>query len=387
SVGAIVLAIVLRRAITSGPFAPKRSTLPRPSLKLQYARLPPTLFSTTKTGMPGLMIPAIGPTAPWAWHGPSATSPRSTRSVAASIESAQPSRTTAPSTAPCIDPHIERHAIGGPAWTMSLRPSAIPGRTSRAVAIPVSTGFAERKRSSAVSFAASTSACASVCASAQPASRSPCAGGCHCSATLCPPAATMSSAKPCRPTLTTVSESLKRVVAAIVDSLARAAPGCELLGEMRREHRRFDVAADDHRAGTFELLHLLRLALRVAVGAADMPDQRERAARRGGDALRVDERFGERRGRVGVRAVAEHDVEHDRCRLRFGALRSHHRVALGRIDHRVRPAACVVVVAEVEEDVATALAVIRRRAVRGRIRAAREAAGQERELRFVAERA
>ena len=51
--------------MTSGPFAPKRSTLPSPSLKLQYARLPAALFSTTKTGIDGLMMPAIGPTAPW----------------------------------------------------------------------------------------------------------------------------------------------------------------------------------------------------------------------------------------------------------------------------------------------------------------------------------
>jgi hypothetical protein len=65
SVGAITAAIVRRRLMTSGPLAPKRSTLPRPSLKLQYARLPAFLFSTTNTGIDGLMMPAIGPTAPW----------------------------------------------------------------------------------------------------------------------------------------------------------------------------------------------------------------------------------------------------------------------------------------------------------------------------------
>jgi hypothetical protein len=65
SAGATTPAIMRSRAITSGPLAPKRSTLPSPSLKLQTARLPPAWFSTTKTGIDGLMIPAIGPTAPW----------------------------------------------------------------------------------------------------------------------------------------------------------------------------------------------------------------------------------------------------------------------------------------------------------------------------------
>ena len=65
SVGATVAAIMRSRSITSGPLAPKRSTLPSPSLKLQYARLPAVSFSTTKTGIDGLMIPAIGATAPW----------------------------------------------------------------------------------------------------------------------------------------------------------------------------------------------------------------------------------------------------------------------------------------------------------------------------------
>ena len=48
---------------TSGPLAPKRSTLPSPSLRLQKARLPCVAFSTIHTGIDGLMMPAIGPTA------------------------------------------------------------------------------------------------------------------------------------------------------------------------------------------------------------------------------------------------------------------------------------------------------------------------------------
>ena len=51
------------RSRTSGELAPKRRTLPSPSLRLQYARFPAAVFSTTHTGIEGLMMPAIGPTA------------------------------------------------------------------------------------------------------------------------------------------------------------------------------------------------------------------------------------------------------------------------------------------------------------------------------------
>ncbi len=46
-------------------YAPKRRTLPSPSLRVACATVPPATFSTTTTGMDGLMTPAIGPTAAW----------------------------------------------------------------------------------------------------------------------------------------------------------------------------------------------------------------------------------------------------------------------------------------------------------------------------------
>ena len=61
--GASTFAIHVRRAITSGLLAPKRSTLPRPSFRLENARLPCFAFRTIQTGIDGLMIPDIGPTA------------------------------------------------------------------------------------------------------------------------------------------------------------------------------------------------------------------------------------------------------------------------------------------------------------------------------------
>ena len=84
----------------------------------------------------------------------------------------------------------------------------MPGSTSRARATSISTGWASMKRAKRVALAARRPDDSAIVASAQPPSRSPCAGGCHSSATHSPPAATTLSAKPARPTLTTVSESL-----------------------------------------------------------------------------------------------------------------------------------------------------------------------------------
>ena len=54
-----------RRASTSASLPPKRITLPRPSLMAQTARLPKARFSTTSSGMLRVVMPVIGPTAPW----------------------------------------------------------------------------------------------------------------------------------------------------------------------------------------------------------------------------------------------------------------------------------------------------------------------------------
>jgi hypothetical protein len=180
--------------------------------------LPCVRFSTTHSGIDGLTMPAIGPTAPWWWQGSSAKPPEATSRPAASTESAQPSSTTAPSTAPCIGPHICGHAIGGPACRMRRWPPAIAGSASRAGTTSTSTGCAAAKRPNASALAFSTRASAKIAASAQPASRSPCAGGCQSSATQSPPAATMSAPNPARPTLITDSESL--------NSVAMAASAC-----------------------------------------------------------------------------------------------------------------------------------------------------------------
>ena len=56
-------AIHFNRSTTSALLPPKRMTLPIPSLIVQKARLPNVVFSTTRTGRCGVVIPVIGPTA------------------------------------------------------------------------------------------------------------------------------------------------------------------------------------------------------------------------------------------------------------------------------------------------------------------------------------
>jgi hypothetical protein len=56
-------------------------------------------------------------------------------------------------------------------------------------------------------------------------------------------------------------------------------------------------------------------------------------------------------GRVGVRAVAEDDIEQDRRDVGAERLLPHDLPAGGRVDHRVRPALGVLLLAEVQADV------------------------------------
>ena len=91
SAGASVSFIQRSRSRTSLLYAPKRRTLPSPSLSVAKARVPPGAFSTMTTGMDGERMPAIGPTAPKWWQGANVTPPPSASRSAASGVSAQPS--------------------------------------------------------------------------------------------------------------------------------------------------------------------------------------------------------------------------------------------------------------------------------------------------------
>ncbi len=109
------------------------------------------------------------------------------------------------------------------------------------MATPVSTGCAAMKRSNATPFAASTAGWFSVIASAQPASRSPSAGGFQSSATQLPPAATTLSAKPRTPAFSTLSVCLKRGLA------GKADPGVGIKGSSSHSTRH--LACDEPASG------------------------------------------------------------------------------------------------------------------------------------------
>ena len=116
----------------------------------------------------------------------------------------------------------------------------------------------------------------------------------------------------------------------------------------RARGRRLDVDP-----GAAEDVLLPRASPAGRVGAADRGDDGERPrrrARRGAATTRRDE-LGRR---VGVRAVAEHQVEEEDADRRVGAGRADQLAAHGLVDHRVRPADGVDVVARVDDEVPAA---------------------------------
>ena len=81
----------------------------------EKAAVPFTASSTTSSGVPGEMTPAIGPTAPREWHGLKAISPEPASALGV-LGRARPAleEDRRPSTAPRIGPHIRSQPIGGP---------------------------------------------------------------------------------------------------------------------------------------------------------------------------------------------------------------------------------------------------------------------------------
>ena len=129
---------------------------------------------------------------------------------------------------------------------------------------------------------------------------------------------------------------------------------------------------------------LRRESLRVLLGAAEEAEHEERAAvLRGGRARRAHRRR-ERAGRVRVRAVAEHDVEHDRRDRRVARFRREALEPRREVDHRMRPPDRELVGAEVDRGVLAARGVVRQREtlVERCVGPRRDAGGSPHELRF-----
>ena len=114
------------------------------------------------------------------------------------------------------------------------------------------------------------------------------------------------------------------------------------------------VLADDN-AGILQLVDCLVVALIVSAGAADGSDEEYLSVCCGSLSLQLLDGRQQCAGHVGMRAVAQHDVQQDNA----GGLVIHsflHALdALCRIDHRMRLALGVCVVAEVNNDVAVEL--------------------------------
>jgi len=154
--GATASRIQRRPFSVSGPWAPKRSWWPQgPSAMNDDAVVRFTASSTTRSGVPGEMTPAIGPTAPREWQGAKAMSPEAASASASSAVRAQPSNSAAALTAPRIGQHMRAHSIGGPACSR-VRPSS--PSASRADRTAVHAGRARQSRSSASRLAAAMSA-------------------------------------------------------------------------------------------------------------------------------------------------------------------------------------------------------------------------------------
>ena len=105
---------------------------------------------------------------------------------------------------------------------------------------------------------------------------------------------------------------------------------------------------------------LRRQPLRIVLGAADEAERRSSRPSCAAIARASRTRRRERAGRIRVRAVAEHDVEHDRPRSTGRAPRRASALdARGEVDHRMRAADGELVVAEVDRGVLAARARMR----------------------------
>ena len=299
-------AIQRRRSITSGPLAPKRSTLPSPSLRLQYARLParPVLDDEHRHRRADDARPSARPRA-WWWQGSSSTPPRSTRR-ARGVDRIRPAFEHDGAQDGAAHRPAHRRPRDRRPGVQDQPPAAAPCPASRRARARCrsSTGCASTKRANATRVGRFDARVVEDARRAPTRRRDrPAPAAASRARRSAPPAATTLSAKPARPTLITDSESLNSVFIGRLPRAPRAARPA------RRQRRRLDIAVGDDRAGRLELARLRRLVLRIAVGAADVADQRQRAALRARVALRVDQRFGEAGGGIGVRAEAQHDVE------------------------------------------------------------------------------
>ncbi len=205
SVGPSVCAIQRRRSSTEASYAPKRSTLPSPSLRVAKARLPSAAFSTTSTGIEGDTTPAIGPTAPCSWHGVEGdaagvdepTGRLGARRPALEQDGADRGALHRPAHALPLDrrPGVQERAAGERGHRLTRRPD-VDERRARRTMRAIAVSLADRTRAPIGSSGSSSRR-----ATSRPSSRSPPAGGRQSSCVTLAPWARGGSANAASPTL------------------------------------------------------------------------------------------------------------------------------------------------------------------------------------------
>ena len=110
--------------------------------------------------------------------------------------------------------------------------------------------------------------------------------------------------------------------------------------------------------GFFQPFELFLKALRVFVGADDRGDDGQAAAIAGGNSDRLGDGRRKLCGRVGVRAVAQDDVQQEEARLRIGGLLKQAADSQFVVQHGVQPPQGELVASQVDHCVPMAFAVV-----------------------------
>ena len=292
--------------------------------------------------MDGVTTPAIGPTALRWWHGSRLTLlPDSKSATASSGSSTRPSSAAPPISAPRSGPEARSHSIGGPAcrnWPFSRPSTSAAGATSTRCAVTPSI------------------ACDGLRVGVDPAR----VGGDGGQVGL--------GARHRRAPVDALDgdglagHGVGEHVGADGDD-GGARSSCGSSKRLIRSRARRVAGALERWTSAPAATRASRCtveALRVEVGADEAHDDRDRALAPG----RRDRRREQRR-RVGLGAVAEHQVEQDHAGRRVGRGPRQLLVAQRRVDHRVRATLGEGVVAEVDHRVVVDAAA-RRPGVRGR---------------------
>ena len=288
--------------MTSGAYAPYRSTLPRPSLRVHQLVLPCVSSRSTQTHIDGETTPAIGPTPPRSWHGISSIGVPSASRPAASCALGRPRESSASPRA--ASRRSARRASGrspGPSRSAGRR-----GRTGRGPARPPRRPVGRRpgtprRRASGPRPRRSPRAAR---VGRDPGQRVLGAGGRRAPVhrdVRAPPGRPARRPALAAPTATTMGSprAVRDSAALMVDRQERPATACRAAAAL-------EAKTEAPASAQAPAACRSRPCGSSAVPISDTTtDQRLRPAQRGADRRR---QFGRR---VGVRAVAEHHVEQE----------------------------------------------------------------------------